>query len=457
MKSKVIAVAAAIAASASVANAADLNKPAKVAVDYVKVCDAYGAGFFYIPGSDTCLKISGYARAGFEYGVSNSVRTKQGTGGTIGNIYGGSQGSNRSTNTTNSYVRGDVQFDARTNTQYGLLRSFIDTHADLGTSASNSAVTSVRLDAAYIQFAGLTAGRAPSMFGFYGSDVFDQHYGQVSDNVNTNLIAYTASFGNGITATLSLEDPTTSDNLATNASNNGASFRRNGFTFNYGALNAPDVVANLDVLQAWGHARLGVAAHQVYGATTSPATKWGYAVEGTVVFNVPQLGAGDTIGLTAAYGQGAGGYVNGAGDYNGNFMPSAGNIDLGADATWSAASGLKLTRAWSVMGGFTHNFAPEFEFNGAVGYENVTNGGSGVNGLAATNIAGGVGTGNNGFTFGQLEAAAQLKWKPVKQFSITPYVEFRNINFSTGTANNYQLLTKNATAATFAVRVRRDF
>jgi len=32
-------------------------------VSYVKVCDAlYGVGFFYIPGSDTCLKITGYAQ-----------------------------------------------------------------------------------------------------------------------------------------------------------------------------------------------------------------------------------------------------------------------------------------------------------------------------------------------------------------------------------------------------------
>ena len=31
-------------------------------VEYVRVCDAYGAGFFYIPGTETCLKVSGYVR-----------------------------------------------------------------------------------------------------------------------------------------------------------------------------------------------------------------------------------------------------------------------------------------------------------------------------------------------------------------------------------------------------------
>jgi hypothetical protein len=31
-------------------------------MEYVKVCDAYGTGFFYIPGTETCLKIGGQAR-----------------------------------------------------------------------------------------------------------------------------------------------------------------------------------------------------------------------------------------------------------------------------------------------------------------------------------------------------------------------------------------------------------
>ena len=44
------------------AQAADLPVKAK-AVEYVKVCSLYGAGFYYIPGTDTCLRIGGYARA----------------------------------------------------------------------------------------------------------------------------------------------------------------------------------------------------------------------------------------------------------------------------------------------------------------------------------------------------------------------------------------------------------
>ena len=43
------------------AQAADLPVKAK-AVEYVKVCSLYGAGFFYIPGTDTCIKLGGYLR-----------------------------------------------------------------------------------------------------------------------------------------------------------------------------------------------------------------------------------------------------------------------------------------------------------------------------------------------------------------------------------------------------------
>ena len=43
------------------AQAADLPVKAK-AVEYVRICSLYGAGFYYIPGTDTCIKIGGYLR-----------------------------------------------------------------------------------------------------------------------------------------------------------------------------------------------------------------------------------------------------------------------------------------------------------------------------------------------------------------------------------------------------------
>ena len=55
MRTHIVVAAAAVLTAAGSAHAADLSKKAPAAAQYVKVCDAYGAGYFYIPGSDTCL------------------------------------------------------------------------------------------------------------------------------------------------------------------------------------------------------------------------------------------------------------------------------------------------------------------------------------------------------------------------------------------------------------------
>src|SRR5262249_38438448 len=50
------------------AQAADLPVKAKP-VQYVKICSLYGDGFYYIPGTDTCLKMGGYLRVQAEYNM----------------------------------------------------------------------------------------------------------------------------------------------------------------------------------------------------------------------------------------------------------------------------------------------------------------------------------------------------------------------------------------------------
>ena len=61
VKSLVLGSAATIVAMSG-AQAADLPVKAKP-VEYVRICSLYGAGFYYIPGTDTCVKIGGYLRA----------------------------------------------------------------------------------------------------------------------------------------------------------------------------------------------------------------------------------------------------------------------------------------------------------------------------------------------------------------------------------------------------------
>ena len=96
------------------AQAADLPVKAK-AVEYVKICSLYGAGFFYIPGTDTCIKLGGYLRVDTTF-----------NGGIYGQpAYGGDLGQgNRYRNYFNSRSRMALTVDTRTATEYGVVRTF---------------------------------------------------------------------------------------------------------------------------------------------------------------------------------------------------------------------------------------------------------------------------------------------------------------------------------------------
>ena len=65
VKSLLLGSAAGVVAVAG-AQAADLPVKAKP-VQYVKICTLYGDGFYYIPGSDTCIRFSGYIRADYNW------------------------------------------------------------------------------------------------------------------------------------------------------------------------------------------------------------------------------------------------------------------------------------------------------------------------------------------------------------------------------------------------------
>ena len=186
------------------AQAADLPMKAK-AVEYVKVCSLYGAGFYYIPGTDTCIKLGGYVRADAvlggtgDYGFNNSTST----------VNGGSN--NRLTNYYYSRARVDLNVDTRTATEYGVVR----TYADMVFSYDSSNVTgsnpstfstgspSLGLYHAFIQFAGFTFGRTVSIFDApwqsYPAGGPDFLPGGSNYVTGINQIAYTADFGQGIT------------------------------------------------------------------------------------------------------------------------------------------------------------------------------------------------------------------------------------------------------------------
>lgn len=144
----------------SAAQAADLpGEAVPAAVDYVKVCDTFGEGFFFIPNTETCLDISGRVRVTTRYDetfVDNLgiVRTDE----------------------IRSAVDARVQFDARSSTEYGQLRSFFElsSNSDKYVDVTGQVFErGVQVSAAFIQLGYVTTGYMGSLFNgdvLYGID-----------------------------------------------------------------------------------------------------------------------------------------------------------------------------------------------------------------------------------------------------------------------------------------------
>ena len=101
---------------AGVAGAQAADMPVKAApVQYVKICTLYGDGFYYIPGTDTCLKLGGYLRVQAEYNAgAGGIITGSGT-----QMAPQGRFTRDLTNDINYRVRGVTSWDIRQQTEYG--------------------------------------------------------------------------------------------------------------------------------------------------------------------------------------------------------------------------------------------------------------------------------------------------------------------------------------------------
>jgi hypothetical protein len=345
------------------AQAADLPIKAK-AVEYVRVCSLYGAGFYYIPGTDTCIKLGGYLRA------EVAVNTNSDYNGQFSGV-GGAR--NRLSNAYTWRSREDLTIDTRTATEYGVVRTFADlvfswttdsytgnpagpgttvfsaigggglaggTVSTGGTAAGNTAPGSNVNNAssgaisggtlgvyyAFIQFAGFTMGKAVSQFSApwenYPANNFDGLWGGGGTVTGINQFTYTADFGQGITASISAQDQTPYTqagivNVSTISAGGilGGSYGGNDF----GGTRSPDIVGQFRVDQAWGLFQASAVAHDNHAAYYSsplaaisgteaaghPGDKWGWAGQLALsIKNIP-TGPGDTINIQGVYTNGA--------------------------------------------------------------------------------------------------------------------------------------------------------
>jgi hypothetical protein len=357
------------------AQAADLPVKAKP-VEYVKICSLYGEGFFYIPGSDICLKIGGYVQADFGWNRAGNGQPHYNGGN------GGAQ--DRSVSPYSTRNRAHFNFDSRTQTAYGTLRTFVAVHID---NLNQGSIT-VNPSRAFIQWAGFTFGHTKSFTDVPGTPAPDSfrsiHQTQAQSDTGangTNQIAYTWELGNGMTLNVGADERRTKGiaNLSTNIVNVGA----NPAT-SFGPYQHPTPWVNFAVNQAWG--RFGVSAifnkvnttyytdntdgaHPAcaggFTGTTFcgyPDDKWGWAVLSGIDIKAPWAGPGDHFGGFFDYGVGAAAYSGGSNLTSPGLFGGGNTVALGVitDGVFVNGGQFELTTAWSTGFGYEHFWLPNF-------------------------------------------------------------------------------------------------
>jgi Porin subfamily len=539
IKSLLLGSAAGIVAVAT-AQAADLPTRKAAPVEYVRVCNVGGITGWTLPGSDTCVKFSGYMTAHFIGGnISNafndaagitSLQTAalnpfapahlaqtlmveggdgtptifNGSGHTIavgGVTYApGATILSAPTTTTlnlgaaavptivttpgtalklpnqgNSIfnrnaigwnIRANFGFDLASNTAYGPLIGHFDINSDLGNGFDSPGGSFTYVNTGYVTWAGITAGKAQSFYSFIGGgDNWNNFFSPDRKGFNEpNLIAYTASFGGGFTATLSAESQGTAGNSGGGTNYTGGYGPNNSGLFpavagptTFGGERWPDIVGALHVKQGWGEAQVSGVIHNVnvrdygyYHTDTCGVTpaglagtgicdasqgKVGWGVDAGIKYNLPSFGAGDDVILTGSYTQNAVWYSglpdaqNGEnGQVNGNGQPM-----YLADSYFNPLTNSWATpRAWSVSGLLEHHWTPTFytDLEGSVGGV-VWNGQSG----SVLTTAGPIGTGQispHAFTW---LVGADVGWNPVTNLNFDLELMYQHVTQSAPSGN----------------------
>jgi hypothetical protein len=183
IKSLLLGSAAAMAAVTG-AHAADAIVAAEPEpLQYVRICDAYGTGYFFIPGTDTCLKIGGKVRTEGEWYDAYNPKSK------VGTLW---------------HDRTELNVDTATDTEYGALK----TNLILRWEWNDGGDTASKLLFANISLGGFTVGKLDSQYNLYAGYAGDV----INDDAiydgpyELNQLTYNYDGGNGFTGVISLED-----------------------------------------------------------------------------------------------------------------------------------------------------------------------------------------------------------------------------------------------------------
>ncbi|MGZ9724163.1 porin [Rhizobium miluonense] len=157
-------------------------------LEYVRICDENGKGYFFIPGTETCLKVGGRVRT--EGGWYNAYVAGQ-TAGARGTYW---------------HTRAELSVDTSTDTEYGPLK----TNTVYRWDWQEGGATTTKLLWANITLGGFLIGKADSQFATYTGGAGDVINDDVIDfslaTTELNQITYKYDAHNGFTAVISLED-----------------------------------------------------------------------------------------------------------------------------------------------------------------------------------------------------------------------------------------------------------
>ena len=346
-------------------------------VEYVRVCDVYGAGFFYIPGTETCLAISGYV---FHQIGATSWDNAGDTPG-----WSGATGT-RSDRFTN-WTRARVNFDARSETQYGTLRSYIRLQSDMIENGHNAFTTgsdgAAVIDQAWISLGGFLAGYTESAF--HNSNLV----GSLTNGTGFSwdptaysyqqrqLIQYNFTGSNGFFGVISLEND--SDD---------------GFTGVGGANYLPDLVGKIGIQQGWGAAWLTVGIDEESAWTGDTE----FAVKAGIHYNIPGA-PGSAFRLVGHYNSDANTYQQG-GNQPAGFLSSS---------------------EWSIYAGYRHQFNPQVAAWIGGAYYNDVAYASGIDGF---------------------HVETGLTWTPVTNFEVRAEVVYNKVETLDGTVSGFLRFTR---------------
>jgi len=516
IKSLLLGSAAGIVAVAS-AQAADLPTKKAAPVEYVKVCNVGGITGWTLPGSDTCVKFSGYITAQFEGGnlntqynfgsisdlttttagtttvattsggavtVPSGASTTAGIAGTVPSavaatpsfILSNSQLNQRvliAANTTQqstSFNRNQVGwtsrmnfgFDMASNTAYGPLIGHFDLNSEMGNGFDNTGAL-VYVNTGYVTWAGITAGKAQSFYSFTGGgDNWANFASPDQKGFNEpDLLAYTASFGGGFTATIAAQSQGANGGSGGGTDMGGpmnigvSSLSPSSIT--YGGQKWPDFVGALHVKQGWGEAQVSGVIHNVnvsangYNSDNASVgsicgltgaeycydqhNQIGWGVDAGVKVNLPSFGAGDDALLTGSYTQSAVWYSGlpdmmwgENGQVNGNGQPMYMQDAYFNPITnqWSKPT------AWSVSALIEHHFTPQFylDLEGSVGQLKWSNQGGGCSLFGVGCALASAAQGSISPSATTWLVGADLGWNPVNNLNFDLELMYQSTNQS---------------------------